>query len=157
MKKDCRCALWGNKDRGCWGGCFHPETGCPSPLHGCRNGLAAGSITHSFNKYLLNIYSVPGAMLVLPGLHKIKREESFLSPWERGRHVDREGHESCRSLRGVPRRGSSSPRSWRGGDCPEETRDPLPGGMPCGRRPQNERGQAQSAESRGRGTWRHSL
>lgn len=117
--------MWGNKDRGCWGGCFHPETGCPSPLHGCRNGLAAGSITHSFSKYLLNIYSVPGAVLVLLGLRKIKREESFLSPWERGRHVDREGHESCRSLRGVPRRGNSSPRSWRGGDCPEETRDPC--------------------------------
>lgn len=72
------------------------------PLHTrYRNGLAAGSVTHSFNKYLLNIYNVPGAMLVLLGLRKIKREESFLSPWERGRHVDREGHDSTAGLAGV--------------------------------------------------------
>lgn len=43
-------------------------------------------------------------------LHKIKREESFLSPWERGRHVDREGHESCQvSPRGCPQEAAVLP------------------------------------------------
>ena len=72
---------------------------------GYRNGLAAGSVAHSFNKYSLNIYNVPGAMPVLLGLRQIKREESFLSPWGRGRHVHREGHDSIAGLSGCHQEG----------------------------------------------------
>lgn len=38
--------------------------------------------------------------------------------------MNREGHESCRS-QGCPQEGQQFSRSWRGGDCPEETRDPC--------------------------------
>lgn len=40
---------------------------------------------------------MPGAML---GLGKIKMGESPLSPWERGRHVDRAGHDIFQVLTG---------------------------------------------------------
>lgn len=99
---------------------------------------------------------MPGAML---GLGKVKMGESPLSPWERGRHVDRAGHDSIPGAhRGVARRYSggskdrtvTSPRGWWRSECHEETLDTCNVARPVLSAHGTKMNKAQSTKSRGR-------